>query len=227
MAQSICPTCGGSKDRRAVECRSCGMARKARTQWSNPQTRARMERSIRAVSRGQRRTFADISETTNWQYKTDGRAYTYYWEDDSKKYIYRYQWRWRCSIGPIPAGHVIHHKNHDQTDDRLENLECILPSQHNHIHLPETLPAMFKGRGIDQITDGQRACQQCGAVFDIRTRVKSNRFCSLECYHASMRHHPTWTCRQCGKAFQAPTEHGRDRKYCSRECWTMARRSMI
>lgn len=184
-----------------------------------------MERSIRATNRAQRRTFADLTDGMNWQIKADGRRFAYYWEGDSKHYIYRYQWRWRMVYGDIPQGHVIHHKNGDQTDDRIENLECILVSDHNKVHLPANMPKMTRGRGVEPIDEVDRICEQCGGTFDIRTRVKSNRFCSLECYHESMKHWQEWTCQECGATFRAPLEHGRARKYCTRACWTRARRS--
>lgn len=41
---------------------------------------------------------------------------------------------WEAHNGPIPAGYVIHHKNADRRDNRIENLACMTPGEHNHAH---------------------------------------------------------------------------------------------
>ncbi len=42
---------------------------------------------------------------------------------------------WEAAHGPIPDGHQIHHRNHDRTDNRLENLECVDPQTHKRLHV--------------------------------------------------------------------------------------------
>lgn len=180
---TVCPTCGGTKDPRAAECRSCGMSRKGREQWANAEVRSRMVDSLRAVHGKRRRTFDMISENTNWMIKSDGRAYTYYWEGNKKRYIYRYQWRWMQTNGPIPAGYVIHHRNGDHTDDTLVNLECMDMVEHSVLHAPDNVMNGVAARGITPIAQKTATCERCGATFTIKTRGKANRFCSLTCYH--------------------------------------------
>ena len=47
---------------------------------------------------------------------------------------YRYRWIWEQAYGPIPNGFMIHHKNGDRNDDRLENLEMDKVSDHVRMH---------------------------------------------------------------------------------------------
>lgn len=189
MARNTCPTCGASKDKRAAECGSCGHSRKAVKQWNNPESRKRTYDAISAKAKTRRRLFEHISLETKWMHKDDGRAYTYYWEGDKKRYIYRYQWVWICANGPIPDGYSIHHRNHIKTDDRIENLEEMPRGEYSRLHEPETRALSILARGEQPISEDERyrVCETCGKTFAIKLRAKSNRFCSLPCYWQSMR----------------------------------------
>ena len=48
---------------------------------------------------------------------------------------------WETASGPIPKGMVVHHKNRNHLDDRIENLECLSREAHAVEHERE----MFKG----------------------------------------------------------------------------------
>lgn len=45
---------------------------------------------------------------------------------------------WEDAHGPVPAGVVIHHKNRDPLDDRIENLEALTRAEHVREHAAET-----------------------------------------------------------------------------------------
>jgi len=51
-------------------------------------------------------------------------------------YMKRYQYIWNTAHpeDPVCEGYVIHHKNEDRTDDRIENLEKISNSDHTRHH---------------------------------------------------------------------------------------------
>jgi len=49
-----------------------------------------------------------------------------------KKMIHRKIWEEH--FGKIPVGYVIHHKNGDKKDNRIENLQCLTIKEHGFIH---------------------------------------------------------------------------------------------
>ena len=86
--------------------------------------------------------------------------------------LHRYVWE--QAHGPIPDGHIIHHRNGDRYDNRLENLECLThrehSSHHNNKH-PRT-----------------KACRVCGETFTpAPTKRKRAQTCGRECFRALMR----------------------------------------
>ena len=50
------------------------------------------------------------------------------------KFRYRARVVWAAANGPIPAGRLIHHRNENPHDDRLENLQLVTRAEHAAIH---------------------------------------------------------------------------------------------
>ena len=48
--------------------------------------------------------------------------------------IEEHRFIWEQTYGKIPQGMIIHHKNGDRMDNRIENLECLTNSEHIKIH---------------------------------------------------------------------------------------------
>lgn len=48
--------------------------------------------------------------------------------DGNRELMHRYVWRYHN--GDIPPGYDIHHRNHNRTDNRIENLELLSKSEH-------------------------------------------------------------------------------------------------
>ena len=61
---------------------------------------------------------------------------------------------WERHHGPIPAGFVVHHINHDKLDNRIENLELMDAVTHKRHH------------GGCELREGMwwKPCRKCGAM---------------------------------------------------------------
>lgn len=176
---SVCE-CGTAKDWRAVQCRSCASRLGTTKQWET--MRPTMLKQIEQSSVKRRRKFADLE----WQHfrerKNDGRMFARYWDEDSNyRAIYRYQWVWRKANGEIPAGHHIHHKDNDPTNDALENLEALSETEHHRLH------------GLEMTERGAKwVCQKCGKEFyrSPRGETRIRKYCSQKCHYDQIRGMP-------------------------------------
>lgn len=72
----------------------------------------------------------------------------------TKKKRYDHCIVWERHNGPIPEGMQIHHKNHDRSDNRIENLAMATPMEHKRLH-----------SGCYKNKDGEwmKPCRRCGS----------------------------------------------------------------
>jgi len=84
---------------------------------------------------------------------------------------------WIDANGPIPDGCVIHHKNNNAIDDRIENLQMMTANEHNDIHIPD------KTRGRKGITWSMKdvICIKCGVGYRAKVQRKNTLCPSCAC----------------------------------------------
>lgn len=66
-------------------------------------------------------------------YMTESRYYSALVGYNKREYLHRAVWT--KHHGPIPEKHHVHHRNHDTSDNRLENLVCVHRSDHARNHM--------------------------------------------------------------------------------------------
>jgi hypothetical protein len=181
--QSKC-ACGRKKDWRAKRCQPCDgdrLSDAAKQQWQT--MRPKMLAQLEKACIRRRRKLHDLE----WKHfretkKEDGRYFTRYWDEAGKyRAIYRYQWMWIQHHGPIPKGYHVHHKDHDPTNDAIENLELLSEVEHHKLHGAEMHMKGAKWR-----------CQHCGQEFYRSPRGETGvrKYCSQDCHYAHKRGMP-------------------------------------
>jgi hypothetical protein len=68
---------------------------------------------------------------------------------------------WESIYGPIPKGKVIHHKNGNQRDNRIENLEIMSRSEHSKLHRLNQDFSFLKRPANHGTTSGYRRGCRC------------------------------------------------------------------
>ena len=78
---------------------------------------------------------------------------------------------WEQQNGPVPAGMLVHHINHNKIDNRIENLELMSPGDHSRHH--------------NQKHPTIKTCVVCAEEFEPHpTKRKRAKTCSRDCFRA-------------------------------------------
>lgn len=121
---------------------------------------------------------------------------------------------WLAAHGEIPAGHDVHHADHNRTNNALGNLECLPKGAHRRHHmLAEPLPRKDWGVASEVVL----VCTVC-AVELRRKRVTQTPTCgSCKSKHAEEQRRVARTCQHCGATFRS-----RAGNFCSQRCVNLA-----
>lgn len=127
-------------------------------------------------------------------------------------------------VGPIPDGHHVHHRDHDQENNAAENLAAMDPTAHALHHLADKGPAWHAAGGRASAaarpvrTD---TCVRCGTVFQHRHSTTA-KFCSPYCKDrgAPSRAPEHRLCSVCGGGFTCPRRN--PTRTCSPACRSVA-----
>jgi len=129
---------------------------------------------------------------------------------------------WAAEHGPIPAGHHVHHRNHDRGDNAESNLQLLTDTEHWELHAAERrLPAV-----------PPRPCVECGKEFQPLAAKAHVLCCSRACgskkavrtraERSKPREERELVCKQCLSTFRTTATHA---VCCSDECRTARRKA--
>lgn len=124
---------------------------------------------------------------------------------------------WEHHHGPVPPDHEVHHKDHNRGHNDIENLECLLATEHRQLHWAEddgtrlaavranlvkateasklwhSSPAGLEfhrqlGRSVHaRYVPVDKHCQFCSVAFKDRKIGGQSKFCSNACKSAARR----------------------------------------
>jgi hypothetical protein len=120
---------------------------------------------------------------------------------------------WKARHGPIPAGHHIHHRDSNPSNNHIDNLECLTAAEHlrrhhsgqvtprklEHLeairpltkawHASEAGLAWHRQHGVEVWagrTPVSRTCDRCSKTYET-LKFSRTRFCSNACKSAARR----------------------------------------
>lgn len=144
MPGNTCGTCGNWKNKGAKQCKACSnetIRQKLKGRPHSDERRDHISAARKAqyaagyVNHGQ---IAYMRGRPSWRAlpvgstRVDNGHIKIKCEDG--EWRYRARVMWAEAHGPIPDGLMVHHKNEDPFDDRLENFELLTRSEHIAAH---------------------------------------------------------------------------------------------
>ena len=134
------------------------------------------------------------------------------------RYVYQRE------VGPIPNGHHVHHRDHDQENNAADNLVALTPEDHAREHAGSRTPEWHAAGGRASVaarptrTD---TCVVCGSTFTHRHSTAA-RYCSGSCRErgAPSRARVERVCSVCGGRFTCPRRN--PTRTCSPRCRSVA-----
>jgi|PlaIllAssembly_1097288.scaffolds.fasta_scaffold00028_11 hypothetical protein len=101
--------------------------------------------------------------------------------------FYKHRLVWELENGPIPIGHVVHHKDGNRRNNDLSNLELLSRKAHCKHHQADdkttdidAYRAMKKAAGASR-SKVEIVCVECGQKATKTKARQGNKFCSVKC----------------------------------------------
>lgn len=120
---------------------------------------------------------------------------------------------WEHYKGPIPKGHVIHHKNGNKMNNTIENLECMSHAEHCRLHRLKESETVSKrmSKHSEKLHQWHRSEEGKESLANKARKQFENR---------PLR---PCVCCECGKEFLS--KHTVPTKFCSKSCMSRERRN--
>src|SRR3990167_709873 len=165
-----CVDCGKIRNSTALRCGRCGALYRWRT---NPRPPVREFQVYRGIT-----------------YYLDGQGY--YRSSRKHGSLALHRQIWTDAYGPIPDGHHIHHLEHDSTNNKLSNLDCMSAGEHAGHHYSSKAAVLHGQQARQKLSETKKqqwaerpaveyTCEECGKHYLLKHFRKRNRFCSPQC----------------------------------------------
>ena len=108
----------------------------------------------------------------------DGHLRMHGWVGGKTKHRYVARSVWEYFNGPIEEGMILHHKDFNELNNRLENFELLTPSEHNSVHYPSRYAKGFRFKGNHKVVSIKKLDEKYdvynGAVDNTHTYIISD-----------------------------------------------------
>lgn len=170
--------------------------------------------SLACAYLGKNREIARRKKGTGTYPPQNANGYRRVWCAEREKYVYEHRLVMEVHLGRrLTGAEIVHHKNHDKLDNRIENL-ALMASRSAHIqhHVAEGTWGWEKGKLRPELHKPRVPCAWCGEMFKPKRKArKDTRTCSFSCGQR-LRYKDSWhPCVACGTSTK-------NEFYCSRAC---------
>jgi hypothetical protein len=120
---------------------------------------------------------------------------------------------WTAAHGPVPAGFEVHHKDHNPSNNDLENLELLEGSEHARLHALE--------RGLGEL--GRQHLEKAGELAKEWHKSQEGREWHKNHYKKmadALHAREERTCEECGTVFMGLIGKPERNRFCSNKCKT-------
>lgn len=140
----------------------------------------------------------------------------YYLNAKTHKRLHVYVWEYYN--GAIPKGYHIHHKDHDKTNNEIDNLTLLSASEHSSLHSKEQVEEHYQDMLKNLKENAIPKASEWHGSKEGREWHKQH----YEKMKAVLHKQETFICEYCGKEFE--TQRTGNNRFCSNNCRSAYRR---